>query len=126
MSAEVKQELSDWLGRPVTDDAEAQEWQEQRLTIFQTFGAVMYGTDAKATRNAAETTSALELARKVYQDGRLAHIEETAKKREKRAADRSDGIGRIGGAYDPNTVSYTHLTLPTTLHECRSRWSPYH
>ena len=25
-----------------------------------------------------------------------------------------------------NAVSYTHLTLPTTLHECRSRWSPYH
>ena len=25
-----------------------------------------------------------------------------------------------------NPVSYTHLTLPTTLHECRSRWSPYH
>ena len=22
------------------------------------------------------------------------------------------------------SVSYTHLTLPTTLHECRSRWSP--
>ena len=27
---------------------------------------------------------------------------------------------------DVDTVSYTHLTLPTTLHECRSRWSPYH
>ena len=26
----------------------------------------------------------------------------------------------------PIAVSYTHLTLPTTLHECRSRWSPYH
>ena len=25
-----------------------------------------------------------------------------------------------------NAVSYTHLTLPTTLHECRSRWSPDH
>ena len=25
-----------------------------------------------------------------------------------------------------DAVSYTHLTLPTTLHECRSRWSPYH
>ena len=25
-----------------------------------------------------------------------------------------------------NTVSYTHLTLPTTLVKCRSRWSPYH
>ena len=24
------------------------------------------------------------------------------------------------------TVSYTHLTLPTIIRECRSRWSPYH
>ena len=30
-------------------------------------------------------------------------------------------------ALKPNiAVSYTHLTLPTTLHECRSRWSPGH
>ena len=25
-----------------------------------------------------------------------------------------------------NPVSYTHLTLPTMLLPCRSRWSPYH
>ena len=25
-----------------------------------------------------------------------------------------------------NPVSYTHLTLPTTIGWCRSRWSPYH
>ena len=25
-----------------------------------------------------------------------------------------------------NPVSYTHLTLPTILRSCRSRWSPYH
>ena len=25
-----------------------------------------------------------------------------------------------------NAVSYTHLTLPTIRHRCRSRWSPYH
>ena len=25
-----------------------------------------------------------------------------------------------------NPVSYTHLTLPTTVQGCRSRWSPYH
>ena len=25
-----------------------------------------------------------------------------------------------------NAVSYTHLTLPTTIGWCRSRWSPYH
>ena len=24
------------------------------------------------------------------------------------------------------SVSYTHLTLPTTSRRCRSRWSPYH
>ena len=25
-----------------------------------------------------------------------------------------------------HSVSYTHLTLPTTASQCRSRWSPYH
>ena len=25
-----------------------------------------------------------------------------------------------------DTVSYTHLTLPTIVEWCRSRWSPYH
>ena len=25
-----------------------------------------------------------------------------------------------------DTVSYTHLTLPTSSERCRSRWSPYH
>ena len=27
---------------------------------------------------------------------------------------------------DEGPVSYTHLTLPTTIKPCRSRWSPYH
>ena len=30
----------------------------------------------------------------------------------------------LKGTY--KTVSYTHLTLPTTIGWCRSRWSPYH
>ena len=34
--------------------------------------------------------------------------------------------GRPGRDKCLEAVSYTHLTLPTTLHECRSRWSPYH
>ena len=25
-----------------------------------------------------------------------------------------------------DTVSYTHLTLPTNVQQCRSRWSRYH
>ena len=28
--------------------------------------------------------------------------------------------------YGVAPVSYTHLTLPTILRSCRSRWSPYH
>ena len=30
------------------------------------------------------------------------------------------------GGTDKYAVSYTHLTLPTKLEWCRSRWSPYH
>ena len=32
----------------------------------------------------------------------------------------------MAGLDRPTTVSYTHLTLPTIIPECRSRWSPYH
>ena len=35
-----------------------------------------------------------------------------------------DIIGRL--FLDPGAVSYTHLTLPTNVSMCRSRWSPYH
>ena len=30
------------------------------------------------------------------------------------------------GSFSLEPVSYTHLTLPTTVALCRSRWSPYH
>ena len=30
------------------------------------------------------------------------------------------------GVVTTTPVSYTHLTLPTIIPECRSRWSPYH
>ena len=32
----------------------------------------------------------------------------------------------LNGQDDLASVSYTHLTLPTIVRECRSRWSPYH
>ena len=32
----------------------------------------------------------------------------------------------INSANILKAVSYTHLTLPTIRHRCRSRWSPYH
>ena len=40
----------------------------------------------------------------------------------------TDGIGAWSMPEFVTTmpVSYTHLTLPTIVRECRSRWSPYH
>ena len=36
------------------------------------------------------------------------------------------GHYRIELRIDPSPVSYTHLTLPTKVLVCSSRWSPYH
>ena len=35
-------------------------------------------------------------------------------------------IGSLNTIFENTPVSYTHLTLPTILRSCRSRWSPYH
>ena len=35
-------------------------------------------------------------------------------------------LNKIKYPYNVNPVSYTHLTLPTMMATCRSRWSPYH
>ena len=35
-------------------------------------------------------------------------------------------ISNLSDAEFKTPVSYTHLTLPTTVGPCRSRWSPYH
>ena len=34
--------------------------------------------------------------------------------------------GKKKGSLLKRPVSYTHLTLPTNVSRCRSRWSPYH
>ena len=35
-------------------------------------------------------------------------------------------LNKLGQLSRMTPVSYTHLTLPTKTHQCRSRWSPYH
>ena len=35
-------------------------------------------------------------------------------------------FSHIGATMQRIPVSYTHLTLPTMIIRCRSRWSPYH
>ena len=37
-----------------------------------------------------------------------------------------DVIAAEDTRHTSGSVSYTHLTLPTMLAQCRSRWSPYH
>ena len=37
-----------------------------------------------------------------------------------------EGSHVVFSARGVSPVSYTHLTLPTILRSCRSRWSPYH
>ena len=60
-------------------------------------------------------------------DGALGLIDEPFKQRQTPFHLNLDTAGgHVAIAGGPQTVSYTHLTLPTTLHECRSRWSPYH
>ena len=49
------------------------------------------------------------------------HSSVNVKNAQSRAANFSGGFAV---AYD--SVSYTHLTLPTNCAVCRSRWSPYH
>ena len=38
----------------------------------------------------------------------------------------TDALYNIHFPRNPESVSYTHLTLPTMMATCRSRWSPYH
>ena len=54
----------------------------------------------------------------------------------RRMGEKVQGISSINGRYKIDrgklkivwemAVSYTHLTLPTNVSMCRSRWSPYH
>ena len=52
------------------------------------------------------------------------HEKRTAKEKEERV--KAAGDGAYYRIESLTSVSYTHLTLPTTIKPCRSRWSPYH
>lgn len=90
VTAEQKQDLSEWVGRQITDDDEARDLQEERLTILRTFGSVLYGTPSKAVRGSDDVFNAIEVAQEQYAKGRLGWIEALAAKREKNAALRAD------------------------------------
>ena len=87
-------------------------------------GYAIYDT-ADTTRPALETFSTLQEAmdwgNELAESGREAEAEFSDEKEQnvvtKQTEDELDSI---------DTVSYTHLTLPTNNAQCRSRWSPYH
>ena len=56
------------------------------------------------------------------------HLQELEERQQKQPrASRRKEITKIRAELNNiETVSYTHLTLPTIILPCRSRWSPYH
>ena len=77
----------------------------------------------------ADCTKALHYKKKIL--GKVEPTEEGKEgEDEKRGRGRkwqeNKGEGREKGRGGGRTVSYTHLTLPTIVEWCRSRWSPYH
>ena len=66
---------------------------------------------------AAETLVAVEDLYRPYRPKRRTRATIAKEKGLEPLAALEDGV---------ETVSYTHLTLPTTSGWCRSRWSPYH
>ena len=55
------------------------------------------------------------------------HLQELKEQQQRQPrASRRKEITKIRAELNDIAVSYTHLTLPTTVGPCRSRWSPYH
>ena len=64
---------------------------------------------------------------KLYKDGYRAvifDVDNTLVPHDEPADERAKAL--FAHLKELGSVSYTHLTLPTTAHSCRSRWSPYH
>ena len=79
-------------------------------------GEVIYSTFDEEPQNHAKVSQiVLERAKRIVEQGKDVVI-------------LLDSLTRLSRAYNLTItpVSYTHLTLPTTRHQCRSRWSPYH
>ena len=85
--------------------------------------AKRYGIEMKGARVAVQgfgnvgTFTVKNIAR---QGAKVVALAEWDKSKGNFALYNEDGIN-----YE-ESVSYTHLTLPTIAAECRSRWSPYH
>ena len=76
------------------------------------------GTDDTASSRLDEAGSIAQVANKVTRSVVQIQVQTTRGGEE--------GSGSIFTNDGMIPVSYTHLTLPTILRSCRSRWSPYH
>ena len=106
MSAKQRKWYVVWEGyRPGVYD----NWRDCQLQVVGFQGAKF-----KSYPTSEQAQEAFELG---YQEGRQLGQQHRVAKPES---------NRLQVQHSVEPVSYTHLTLPTKLEWCRSRWSPYH
>ena len=94
-------------------------------TVWNVANKICGATDIELTEKGHQ--QAIETGQEILRQG--IHADEILYSPLMRAADTAKHISEITGIparVEPRSVSYTHLTLPTKLSGCRSRWSPYH
>ena len=84
--------------------------------------SVAYGTSKDIIKSKVENTSENKV--KVKEGKKKAKVGYTVKVLEESSLPNGKKAGKF--EVPVKAVSYTHLTLPTILRSCRSRWSPYH
>ena len=92
-------------------DADKEGFLRNRRSLIQTMGRAARNAHGAVIMYADKVTDSMQEA--ISETARRRHIQETYNHKHH---------------IEPQTipVSYTHLTLPTILRSCRSRWSPYH
>ena len=89
---------------------------EKRVVISLTY---VYGIGTSTAKKIVEEAN-------VSADTRVKDLTDDELGRIREVVDGYKVEGDLRREQNLNTVSYTHLTLPTKSDECRSRWSPYH
>ena len=137
----VRDDIKAWLEIHIEQGQILEKEQKQIGVVTGIVGFKRYSVQLKGEANHAGTTPM------GYRKDTVVAFSEIVQKLDKKAKEIGDPLvitfgkvklipnvtnvvpGEIEFSIDTrhiDAVSYTHLTLPTILRSCRSRWSPYH
>ena len=140
-TAEAVEERREQIRREIetTDSTWDKEKAEERLAKLSGGVAVLRvgaATETEQNERKLRVEDAINAARAAAEEGIIAGggsaLVQIAKQLEEFAegfeGEQKTGVLAVSRALTKPafSVSYTHLTLPTTSRRCRSRWSPYH